>query len=99
MSRLYSVFDSASEAFSAPFTQVNKVTAQREFAGLVERDQRIAGRPEFYSLFELAEFDESSGRIETGGMAPLLICTAQDCITAANARKNNHHVHGVEVSK
>lgn len=67
MHKLYSVFDSKAEYFSAPFTMKSKGEAIRAFAATANgqdgQKTQISQNPEDFTLFELGEWNEAIGVI------------------------------------
>lgn len=62
---LFSVLDSKSGVFSAPFTSINQSVAIRDFHRAVNDPQTdIYSYPEDYGLYEMAEFDDNTGIIK-----------------------------------
>lgn len=60
--KVYSVFDQKAEAFLQPFFTVSHGTAVREFSAAVQTAGHSFNRfSEDYVLFDLGEFDESTG--------------------------------------
>ncbi len=74
--KIYSVFDSKAEAFLQPFYQTTVGLAVRAFETAANEEghqfQKYAGD---YTLFELGEFDQSSGHF-TIHTAPVNLGTA-----------------------
>lgn len=61
---MVSVFDKKAESWSFPVQSDNKITAIRMFADLVGDKRTLVGQhPEDFDLYELGEFDVSSGGI------------------------------------
>lgn len=64
MSVICSVFDSKADAYLEPFFSVNTATALRAFESAVQKEgHNFNTWAEDYTLFELAEFDEQTGKI------------------------------------
>lgn len=65
--KVYSVFDSKATAFLQPFFAVNRAVALRSFARAVNEEgsdfHLYAGD---YTLFELGEWDQMSGKFVAG---------------------------------
>lgn len=61
--KVFSVFDSKSQAFARPFFDASKGSAIRAF-GDIARDKQhpIGAHPEDYTLFELGEWDDKSAQ-------------------------------------
>lgn len=64
---LYSVYDSKSQSYAAPFCEVNDGTAIRVIQDLMEQNQThpFARHAEDYSLERVGRFNELSGDLET----------------------------------
>lgn len=63
--KIFSIFDTKAEAFNTPFFFSFPGQATRAFEDLVNDPQsQISKHPEDYSLFELGEFDSTTGVIE-----------------------------------
>lgn len=64
---LYSIFDSTTNQFGAPWTAVNDNQAKRSFERLVaDKTTDIHFRPRDFSLHALGEFNEHSGALIEG---------------------------------
>lgn len=60
--KMYAFFDQKAEAFMTPFFAPTRGHARRSFEDGVADDKSILSRhPEDFFLFELGEFEESSG--------------------------------------
>lgn len=62
--RLFSVYDSAVQAFMNPFFADHKANAIRSFQKIVNEhssDNMIAAHPDQFVLFELGEFNRTTG--------------------------------------
>jgi hypothetical protein len=75
--KIFSIFDTAAQAYNSPFFMHNKAMAIRVFDGNVNttEENNIAKYPEQFSLFELGEFDDSNGSIQLNDQ-PTLVCSA-----------------------
>lgn len=63
---VYTIHDSAAEAFMRPFFAQSSGAAIRSFSDLVngtERDHPVAAHPEDYTLFEIGQFNERTGQL------------------------------------
>lgn len=62
---IYSVYDQAAKAYTAPFFLHNDGLAIRAFQDNVnaEQENNISKHPEHFSLFKLGEFDDQKGVI------------------------------------
>lgn len=89
--KIYSVFDSATGVYSAPFLSVTQPEALRSWYKACQDDQLpFKSSPADFSLFELGSFDDSEGSFLCH-KAPLNLGTA----LSALSRLNN----GAEVSQ
>lgn len=62
---MFSIYDSACEAFMPPFVQRAKGEAVRTFAHMAKNPESfISKRPDQFTLFLIGEFDETSCFIE-----------------------------------
>lgn len=62
--QLYSIFDSKSGIYAAPFVETNKGSAIRAINELIARgDSTPAKYPEDFQLVHLGSYDEQSGQI------------------------------------
>lgn len=62
ITRVFAVFDSAAQAYLAPFTLPAKGMAIRGFTDAVNNDQtEFSKHPEDYHLFEFGTFDDNTG--------------------------------------
>lgn len=65
--KIFSVYDSKGDVFSRPIFDLNAGVALRGFADTakaVNGENPISQHPEDYTLFELGEWDESSGNFK-----------------------------------
>jgi len=63
ITKLFSVYDTKVEAYQLPFHLHTVAEAKRAFAEVArDRNNRIGKYPEDHCLFELGEFDDSTGR-------------------------------------
>jgi hypothetical protein len=70
--RLFSVFDVKAKAYLSPFACGEQGQAERLFADAInDREHMFGKHPEDYSLFEIADFDDSSGVVTP--VAPTLV--------------------------
>lgn len=62
MKKLFSVYDSKTEAYGVPFAMITKGEALRGFADVANDPQtQICKYPGDFTLFELGEFNELNG--------------------------------------
>ena len=62
--KVFSIYDSKAEAYLQPFFMANKGTAIRAIVDLLGKpDHQFAKYPADFTLFELGEYDDSSGRM------------------------------------
>lgn len=64
--KVFSIRDTKSEAFQRPFFDVSTGSAIRAFTQLVnsgDTEQLVALCPEDFALFEIGEFDDSTGAL------------------------------------
>jgi len=64
---LYTIFDNKAGAYLPPFNSINNATATRQFATAINDEAHDFHRnaPD-YSLWWLGEFDQDSGKINSG---------------------------------
>jgi len=64
--KIFSLFDAAASAFSAPFFMQNDGLAIRAFQDNVnaKEENNISLHPEQFTLFKLAEWDDKTGKFE-----------------------------------
>ena len=63
--KLFSVYDSAAEAYLPPFILPNVQMAQRIFGDCINSpEHQFSKHPEDYTLFELGIFDDETGKHE-----------------------------------
>jgi len=61
--KVYSVFDSKAEAYNSPFLAITRGAAIRAVTDSVNDPKSVYHRwPADFTLFEIGEFDDSSGR-------------------------------------
>lgn len=80
--QIFSVRDSAMDAFMRPFTLPTAGTAIRSFTDEVNRaapDNEMNRHPTDYTLYELGQFDDQSGLV-TPHPAPKQILRAADAL-------------------
>ncbi len=66
MLKIYTVFDSKPHAYLPPFFMKSNGEAVRAFSDTVNNPESSFNKhPEDYTLFELGNYDESTGKIET----------------------------------
>lgn len=64
MLKLYSIRDSKTEAFNAPFKALTHPEAIRMFQQIMENPETLIAKfPADYALFYVGTFDEQSGRL------------------------------------
>lgn len=74
MVKVFSIYDSKVEAFGRPFFAPTIGAAMRDFGASVENPESLHHRfPGDFSLFELGEFDEFSGKLAPRA-APVQLC-------------------------
>ena len=63
---VYSIFDSAAKAYMSPFFMHNNGLAIRAFSDQVnsEKENQISKHPEQFTLFQIATYDDSTGKLE-----------------------------------
>lgn len=69
--RMYSVFDSAVGSYMRPFFSDHKANAIRSFVNIVNDknpDNIINAHPDQFTLFELGEFEQSTGVFSSHAM-------------------------------
>lgn len=82
--KVFSVFDSAVGAFGAPFFVPTRGLALRAFIDEASRvDSNIAKHPLDFSLFELGDYDESTGQF-VNSIAPECLGTAASFLAKAS---------------
>nr|WAE43481.1 MAG: nonstructural protein [Microviridae sp.] len=59
ITKVYSIYDTAAQAYMTPFYHAGKGTAFRAFQDAVlDKNSVFAKHPDDYTLFELGEFDD-----------------------------------------
>lgn len=85
ITKVFSVFDAKSAAFGVPFTDQSEASATRNFGDAVKDGSNPNNmwhkHPEDFSLFQVGEFDMSSGE--------LLPCIPKSLITASAIQSLN----------
>lgn len=66
--KMYSLWDSQAQMFSAPFCAPRQEIAVRAVREVLQGESNPAKYPDEFSLFEVGEFDDATGDIE--GVAP-----------------------------
>ena len=78
--KLFSVYDSQTELFGQPIMAVNKGDVIRQFTVIVnDGTSQYSLHVMDYSLFELGEFDESTG-LFSPLTAPARVCMASELV-------------------
>lgn len=79
--KMFSVYDSAAQAYVTPFFMHNKALAIRAFDDNVnsEQENNINKHPDQFSLHEVGEFDDANG-IVTPYEKPELVTTARELV-------------------
>jgi len=71
--KIFCVFDQKAKAYLPPFCMTNEAVACRVFADCVNDQGHAFGRnPKDYTLFEMGEFDDGSGTLESH-QVPLVV--------------------------
>lgn len=61
--KVFSIYDSKAELFAKPFHAINSGVVIRQFQEMAGNNQNDIGKyPEDFTLFELAEYDEETGK-------------------------------------
>ena len=64
--QIFTVYDSAAQAYLQPFFLKARGQAVREFSDMVNKDgHQFWKHPQDYTLFYLGEYDEESGTFDT----------------------------------
>jgi hypothetical protein len=65
--KVYSIFDSAAKAYVQPFYMHNDGLAIRAFMDNVnsKEENNISKHPDQFTLFQIGEFDDTSGKIDS----------------------------------
>ena len=76
---IFSVYDSAVGAFLPPFFSRSKMEAIRSFsAACNEKEHQFSKYGRDYALFELGEFEDSVGSLES--IQPTRVISAMECL-------------------
>lgn len=79
--KVYVIRDAATETFLQPHFLQTKSAAIRAFADLVnDGKSQVSLHAKDFSLFEIAEYDDSSGMI-TPWVQPIHVITALECLS------------------
>lgn len=66
ISKIYAIYDSKLEAYMQPFFMQSKGQAVRAFTDTVNDDKtQFWKHPEDFTLFELGEYDDSTGKVSS----------------------------------
>lgn len=77
---MYSVYDSAVQAYMTPFFVRSKGEAIRSFSEAVNDEKhQFSKHASDYSLFALGAYDDNSGSVE-GLKVPVRVITALECL-------------------
>ncbi len=81
--RAFSIFDQKAKAYMAPFFYGEVGQATRAFTDMVNKpDHTLGMHPEDYVLFEVGQFDDTTGRLEAY-VGPELVVAALQVISGA----------------
>lgn len=97
--RLYSMYDTAVSAYLRPYWSDHKANAIRSFSKLVNDkggDNMVADHPDQFVLFELGEFNCSTG-VFTSHSTPLSLGVGVEYVTKSGSEYCD--VSGVKLSK
>ncbi len=87
ITRLYSVYDSKSEIFMAPFVQPTDAVAVRDIITAAQDEKtKIARWPQDLELFYLGEYNDTTGRV-SGLKAPESLGIVKDIVVRGGARR------------
>lgn len=85
---VYSIYDTAVKAYSAPIYARNKGEMLRQWSDAVnDRESKLSRHPSDYILFELGTFDDSNA-VYTPLVAPLRLATALDFVKSTAPLKD-----------
>jgi hypothetical protein len=77
---LYSIYDTATQAFMQPFYMHNDASATRAFSDNVNSNEStISKHPDHYKLYKVGEWDDQKGQL-TALPSPTFVIGAIDCI-------------------
>jgi len=86
---VYSIYDSKCEFYTQPFMVRAKGEAIRAFSDLANDDKTQVGQhPEDFTLFQLATFDENTGKYESL-LTPKSICLANEMKKLSDGARSN----------
>lgn len=78
MAKLFSVYDTKAEMYSAPFSERTHETARRQFVtACKDRATPVGMYPDDYALFVVGSFDDSTG-VVTPAASPTMIFTGTE---------------------
>lgn len=78
--QMFSVFDKAVGAYMPPFFARTRGEAIRMFSDAVQsKDGQFIKHPQDYELYEIAVWDDLSGRCEQTAEHPARLLTATEC--------------------
>ena len=79
-SKVFCVFDTKAGVYHPPFLTHNRATAMRMLTNVVgDRNHAFSQHPHDYHLFELGEFEDSSGAFDVH--APEQVCMLAELLT------------------
>lgn len=82
-----SIYDNATEAYMRPFVAQSRGQAVRMFTDLAQDNgSEIAKHPEDYKLFQIGEFFDSTGNIES--CEPDCLARAWECLKFDELKTN-----------
>lgn len=80
--KLYTLYDSKSETYAAPMAHSARGQAIRAFGDAVNKPgNTISDHPEDFTLFEIGEFDISTGEITLSDVR-VSVCNGQDLVVS-----------------
>lgn len=76
--RLFSVYDTKTEFYNAPFPAITKGQGERRFVDLLQEQQlEFSKHKDDYNLIEIGSFDQVTGLIEPLKTGPQVIITGE----------------------
>ena len=94
---LYAVFDKSAGAYMSPFQSLNDNQAIRSFGKACLNPEAFGQYPTDFSLYKIATYDDSNGKITNMDPDPVHIITAVKCIQME--QENATYVQSLHANK
>ncbi|AXL15135.1 nonstructural protein [Microviridae sp.] len=77
--KMFSIYDQKVQVFNTPFFMVNQQIAKRAFSDLMQEEgTTINKHPKDFALYELGEYDDSTGKLDNHPVAVMLLINEEE---------------------